>query len=74
VGQTGFTTWEAADEASPFLARGIYIDRGGTLMKILDEEDTLDGKGLSVFELGPEVLSGDQIAFLAAFDDSSTAI
>ena len=42
--------------------RGIYIDRGGTLMKILDEENALDGKGLRAFQFGPEGLSGDQIA------------
>jgi hypothetical protein len=53
---------------------GMYLDIGGTLIRVIGENDTLDGKVLREFGFGPEGLSGEQIAFLALFDDSSLAI
>jgi hypothetical protein len=52
----------------------MYLDIGGTLIRVIGENDTLDGKVLREFGFGPEGLSGEQIAFLALFDDSSLAI
>ncbi len=59
--------------------KGIYTTLGGTLTKVIDNNDSLDGKTLSSSNfssatLGLEGLSGNQIAFQAEFTDSSSGI
>ena len=54
--------------------QGIYIDLGDGLEKIIDLNDTLDGKNLSSFLRGRESLSGGSVAFLATFTDGSQGI
>ena len=67
-----------SDGAVAFQARdasnqdGIYFARGGGLEKVIDETDTLEAKTLNSF--GPQELSGDQLAFVAFFDDATSAI
>ncbi len=54
--------------------RGIAADFNGTLAKIIDSDDMLDGKGISFVSYGPDGFSGNQIAFGVTFDDASKAI
>lgn len=58
---------------------GIYTTLGGSLSKVIDINDTLDGKNLRPFPfgsaaLGREALSGNQLAFLAQFTDGSQGV
>jgi hypothetical protein len=53
---------------------GIYLRRSGELMKIVDENDSLDGDAIFSVELGAEALDDDQLAFTAHFDDQSSAL
>lgn len=58
---------------------GIYTTLGGTLSKVIDINDTLDGKTFRPFSfssasIGYQGLSGNQLAFLAEFTDGSQAI
>jgi hypothetical protein len=53
---------------------GIYVEIDGVLHKVIDLSDMLDGKSLSGLAFGPEGMSGDSIAFLAHFTDSSDGI
>ncbi len=58
---------------------GIYTTLGGSLSKVIDINDTLDGKTLRPFSftsatLGREGLSRNQLAFLAQFTDGSQGV
>lgn len=58
---------------------GLYTTLGGSLSKVIDINDTLDGKTFSPFSftsatLGREGLSGNQLAFLAEFTDGSQGV
>lgn len=53
---------------------GIFTNLGGSLMKVIDLNDTLDGKSIKYLYLWPEGLSGNQIAFHAVFSDGSEGI
>lgn len=53
---------------------GIYANLGGSLMKIIDSNDSLDGKTIIYVDLGREALSGDQIVFRVGFTDGSQGI
>ena len=53
---------------------GIYTNFGGSLTKVIDLNDSLDGKTLSDFAFTNQALSGNKIAFLANFTDGSHAI
>lgn len=55
-------------------SQGIYLRRSGELMKIVDENDSLDGHSIFSVELGLDALDGDQLAFTAHFDDQSSAL
>ncbi len=60
-------------------SQGIYTTLGGTLTKVIDNDDSLDGKTLSSSNfssatLGLEGLRGNQIAFYAEFTDGSRDI
>ena len=53
---------------------GVYTTLGGSLRKVIDLNDTLDGKSISSFEVRETALSGDSIAIEAHFDDGSVGI
>jgi len=53
---------------------GVYVERNGTLIKVLDRSDTLEGKIPDQINLFPESLSGDSLAIRVAFTDGSTGI
>lgn len=53
---------------------GIYTTLGGSLVKILASNDSLDGKIISSLSTGREALSGNQIAFKALFIDGTQGI
>ncbi len=56
---------------------GIYTTLDGSLNKVIDRTDALDGKNLSNLtgpSLGPEGLSGRNVAFEAAFEDGSSGV
>jgi hypothetical protein len=53
---------------------GVYTELAGSLHKVIDLGDSLDGKTLSSLELGSEGLSGLSIAFHALFTDGSEGI
>lgn len=54
--------------------QGIYTDLGGTLEKVIDLTDLLDGKIIDSLAIGKEGLSGNSIAFTAYFSDGSSAV
>ncbi len=53
---------------------GIYASIGGSLIKVIDLNNSLDGKTLAHLFLGYEAVSGNQIAFAAQFADGSRGI
>src|SRR5262249_38736040 len=53
---------------------GIYASIGGSLSKVIDLSDSLDGKTLTHLFLGYKSVSRDQIAFAAQFADGSRGI
>ena len=54
--------------------KGIYSNIGGSLIKIIDQTDTIGGKGIKDLALGPGGFSGDQVAFGVIFTDGSQGI
>lgn len=57
-----------------FSSAGMYAEMNGSLMKIVDETDALDGASAVLLDGGPEALGGNQAAFWAGFPDGSEAI
>ncbi|MGE5609072.1 MAG: hypothetical protein ACM359_07445 [Bacillota bacterium] len=53
---------------------GIYMWRDGVVSKIINVNDTLDGKALAYLHTGPDSLSGDNIVFHAGFRDGTEGI
>jgi hypothetical protein len=55
---------------------GIYTDIGGELVDVIDINDMLDGKPLDSLGFASDQggLSGNQIAFLALFEDGSQGV
>jgi hypothetical protein len=54
--------------------KGIYTNVGRSLNKVIDLSDSLDGKTIWWLYMGPEALSGNSVAFLAAFTDNSSGV
>jgi sugar lactone lactonase YvrE len=54
--------------------QGIYDLNGGTLTKVVDLNDTIDGRAITGLRLSATGLSGDPIAFQATFADGSEGI
>ena len=81
---TGDEAFEGEDEvswardpdqpSSPLRQKGIFMDCGGRLHKVIDLTDTLDGKSLTDVSLGNRGLSGNQLVFGATFVDGSSGI
>ncbi len=53
---------------------GIYTTLGGTLRKVVDLSDIIDGKTVSSFGVNRYLISGNKITFQANFTDSSKGI
>jgi hypothetical protein len=53
---------------------GIFTDIGGTVTKVIDSTDTLDGKGIFALTIGQEGLSGNKIAFHVTFSDAQPSL
>jgi hypothetical protein len=53
---------------------GIYTYFKGTLYKVIDGRDQLDGRDIAAFSIGPDALSGDQIGFVVSFTDGTSGI
>jgi hypothetical protein len=53
---------------------GIYTNLGGSLTKVIDINNSLDGKTIDFLGFGQEGLSGDSLAFTAYFTDGSRGI
>ncbi|MGB0909078.1 MAG: DUF7453 family protein [Nitrospirales bacterium] len=53
---------------------GLYISKDGNLTKVIDTNDMLDEKAISLLLMGPYGLSGNQLVFLAIFDDGTSGI
>jgi len=53
---------------------GLFVDLGDGIEKLIDVNDTLDGKNVNQLGMGPQALSGNRIAFLAGFGDGSEGI
>ncbi len=53
---------------------GIFAYYSGGLVKVIDTEDTLEGKTISFLSFGPQALSGTQVVFKVTFSDFSQAI
>ncbi len=56
------------------LQGGIYLERGGALQRVVAAGDLIDGRLVSSVILGPQGLSGDQLAFVANFSDQSRGL
>ena len=54
--------------------RGLYVYRDGEIHKLIETGDNLDGKVVDGIDFGSEGYSGDQIAFLASFDDGTSGV
>ena len=54
--------------------QGIYDMTGGSLVKVVDLNDILDGRSITGLSLSRTGLSGDPIAFQATFADGSQGI
>ncbi|HEX2971135.1 MAG TPA: PEP-CTERM sorting domain-containing protein, partial [Tepidisphaeraceae bacterium] len=46
---------------------GIFMWRDGIITKIIDIDDTLDGRALYGFHVGPDAISGNNIVFHVQF-------
>jgi len=52
----------------------VYVHTGGSLLRVIGNTDSLDGKIVSLAYVGREALSGNEIAFSALFTDGSEGI
>jgi hypothetical protein len=75
---TDFLTVSASGKHVAFLAtgsggqKGVYV--ASTLTKVIDLNDTLDGKALADIRFDRDGFSGNEISFAATFTDGSQAI
>jgi len=53
---------------------GLYVRHAGVLQSVLTTDDTLDGEGITLLEIGPDAVDANRIAFLVTFDDFTQAI
>jgi hypothetical protein len=53
---------------------GLYVYRDGELHAVIEVGDLLDGEIVAGIEFGSDGFAGDQIAFLASFDDGTQAV
>jgi hypothetical protein len=58
----------------PSCYSGLYLLRDGQRITVIEDSDVLDGRAVSHFLLGPQALSGDQLAFTAYFDDGTSGV
>ena len=53
---------------------GIFVHTNGSVIKVIDNHDLLEGKTTSSLSIGQQGLSGDQIVFHASFTDGTQGI
>lgn len=53
---------------------GIYLERDGLLVKVIDRSDTLEGKSIKELVMGHQSLTEDTLAFRVRFTDDTVAI
>lgn len=58
----------------PGFYSGLYAQIDGQRVTVIEKSDVLDGRVVSYFGLGPEALSGDQLAFTAYFEDGTSGV
>ena len=58
----------------PPLKHGVYLYDGGSIQKVVNVDDLLDGKTPGDFIIGPEALSGNLLTFRVVFTDQSQGI
>jgi hypothetical protein len=71
---TGFAYIPPATGPNETELYGVYTNLGGTLARVLDRGDMLDGKLVSRAHIGPGGLDGNQIAMTVDFEDGSNAV
>lgn len=62
------------DDERDIVIIGIYAEIDGSLHKVIDTNDTLEGKALFTFDLHREGLDGSSVAFRANFADGTHAL
>lgn len=53
---------------------GVYVRYYDTLFKIIDSEDTIDGRDVGAVSIGPHAISGNRVAFKVTFADFSQGL
>jgi hypothetical protein len=56
------------------IVQGLYTNLTGTLTKLIDTRDTINGKQLTAINFGSGGFSGNQVVFEAEFSDGSQSI
>lgn len=69
-GNVAFRALGANDQEGLYL----YMKSGDALLKVIDNNDTLQGKRIKTFTMGSECLSGSALIFLVRFTDDSYGI
>jgi hypothetical protein len=64
--------WSRAAPPNPY--EGIFARYAGRIVKVIDNDDTLDGRDIMFLTFGPRALSGHRIAFKAVFSDFSQGL
>ncbi|MFP8871190.1 MAG: choice-of-anchor tandem repeat NxxGxxAF-containing protein, partial [Myxococcota bacterium] len=54
--------------------RGIYVERGGLLQRVVETGDMLSGKTVSTVDLGREGFDGGVLVFVLGFTDASSGV
>lgn len=64
--------WSRAAPPNPY--QGIFARYAGRIVKVIDSDDTLDGRDIMFLTFGPRALSGHRLAFKAIFSDFSQGL
>jgi len=64
----------SAQEGSGGYIQGIYGEIAGTLVRVIDSADPLEGKPTWSFGTGPNALDGHRVAMRVQFEDDSQAV
>lgn len=71
----GLVAFEGIIGVASVVRSGVYVRTpGGSLIKIVDSEDVLEGRGVRSASLSHNSLRGHDLAFLVDFDDGGRAI
>jgi hypothetical protein len=64
--------WGRPDPGISFA--GIYVRFFGELMKVIETDDTLEGRDVAFVTFGPQAISGNRVAFKVTFSDFSQGL